>query len=58
MSRRWIIGLASGSSGEGVDATLLEVNGATVPTGVVPLHFGPAPARGVHHPSVVVEVMS
>ena len=28
MNPRWIIGLASGSSGDGVDATLLEVRGA------------------------------
>ncbi|HEX4613421.1 MAG TPA: hypothetical protein VH092_34885 [Urbifossiella sp.] len=35
---------------------LLEVNAATVPTGVVPLYFGPVPARGMPYPSVVVEV--
>jgi|SRR3954470_17377542 len=35
---------------------LLEVNAATVPSGVMPLHFGPAPASGVPFPSVIVEV--
>jgi hypothetical protein len=35
---------------------LLEVNEATVPSGVMPLHFGPAPASGVPFPSVIVEV--
>jgi hypothetical protein len=34
----------------------LEVNADTVPTGVVPLHFGPAPASGIPYPSVIVEV--
>jgi len=28
MANRWIIGLASGSSGAGVEATLLEIDGA------------------------------
>src|SRR5438270_7786248 len=35
---------------------LLEVNAATVSSGVMPLHFGPAPASGVPFPSVIVEV--
>lgn len=35
---------------------LLEVNAATVPSGVMPLHFGPAPASGIPFPSVIVEV--
>ncbi len=35
---------------------LLEVNAATVPSGVMPLHFGPAPASGILYPSVIVEV--
>jgi hypothetical protein len=35
---------------------LLEVNANTVATGVVPLRFGPAPAEGMHFPSVIVEV--
>jgi len=35
---------------------LLEVNAATAPTGVMPLHFGPAPASGIPYPSVIIEV--
>jgi hypothetical protein len=35
---------------------LLEVNANTVPSGVMPLRFSPAPARGIHFPSVIVEV--
>ena len=35
---------------------LLEVNAATVPSGIMPLHFGPAPASGVPYLSVIVEV--
>jgi hypothetical protein len=35
---------------------LLEVNAATVPSGVMPLHFGPAPASGIPYSSVIVEV--
>ncbi len=35
---------------------LLEVNQATVPSGIMPLQFGPDPASGIHYPSVIVEV--
>lgn len=35
---------------------LLEVNSNTVPSGVMPLYFGPAPASGIPYPSVIVEV--
>lgn len=35
---------------------LLEVNEATVSSGIVPLHFGPAPAHGIPFSSVIVEV--
>lgn len=35
---------------------LLEVNANTVPSGVLPVRFGPAPASGVPYPSVIVEV--
>jgi hypothetical protein len=34
----------------------LEVNAATIPTGVMPLQFGPVPASGIHFPSVIIEV--
>ncbi len=35
---------------------LLEVNENTVPSGVLPLHFGPAPASGISFPSIIVKV--
>lgn len=35
---------------------LLEVNEFTAATGVMPLQFGPAPASGIHFPSIIVEV--
>lgn len=35
---------------------LLEVNEFTTPSGIMPLQFGPAPASGIHFPSVIVEV--
>ena len=35
---------------------LLEVNVNTVPSGVLPVSFGPAPASGIPYPSVIVEV--
>ncbi len=35
---------------------LLEVNENTIPSGIYPLEFGPAPASGIHFSSVIVEV--
>jgi hypothetical protein len=35
---------------------LLEVNENTIPSGVMPIHFGPAPGIGVTYPSTIVEV--
>lgn len=35
---------------------LLEVNENTVPSGVMPIQFGPSPASGLNYPSVIVEV--
>lgn len=35
---------------------LLEVNQNTVPSGVMPIQFGPNPASGVFYPSVILEV--
>jgi hypothetical protein len=37
---------------------LLEVHEGTVSSGVMPLHFGPAPASGIAYPSIIVEVTS
>ena len=35
---------------------LLEVNQYSIPSGVMPLQFDAAPARGIHYPSIIVEV--
>ena len=35
---------------------LLEVNENTVPSGIMPIQFAPAPAAGIHYPIVIVEV--
>lgn len=35
---------------------LLEVNQYSIPSGVMPLYFDAAPARGIHFPAVIVEV--
>jgi hypothetical protein len=34
---------------------LLEVNENTVPSGIMPLQFGPSPASG-HYPAIILEV--
>ena len=35
---------------------LLEVNRHTPSAGIQPVHFGPDPAAGIHHASVIIEV--
>lgn len=35
---------------------LLEVNEDTVPSGVIPVQFGPAPSVGINCPSIIIEV--
>ncbi len=35
---------------------LLEVNQDTIPSGIMPLQFGPNPTAGIHFPSVIIEV--
>ena len=35
---------------------LLEVNENTVPSGVMPIQFGPSLASGIHYSSIIVEV--
>lgn len=35
---------------------LLEVNANTIPSGVLPVSFGPAPDSGIPYPSIIVEV--
>jgi hypothetical protein len=35
---------------------LLEVNENTVPSGILPIQFGPSPASGLHYSTVILEV--
>lgn len=35
---------------------LLEVNENTVPSGIMPIQFGPSPATGLHYSSIILEV--
>jgi hypothetical protein len=42
--------------GRGEPIKLLEVNSNTVPSGILPVSFGPAPASGIPFSSVIVEV--
>jgi hypothetical protein len=35
---------------------LLEINAYTIPSGIMPLHFGPATAIGVTSPSTIIEI--
>jgi hypothetical protein len=35
---------------------LLEVNENTVPSGIMPIWFGPSPASGLHYSTVILEV--
>ncbi|MCI0378944.1 MAG: hypothetical protein L0215_15155 [Gemmataceae bacterium] len=51
-----ITGAADAESRPEEPIKLLEVNRHTIPTGIMPLHFGPAPAHGIHYPSIIIEV--
>lgn len=35
---------------------LLEVNENTIPSGIMPIPFGPSQVAGTHYPSIIVEV--
>lgn len=35
---------------------LLEINENTLPSGILPIQFGPSPALGLTHPSIIIEV--
>ncbi len=35
---------------------LLEVNENTIPSGIMPIQFGPSPASGLHYSSIILEV--
>src|SRR5512144_2600583 len=43
-------------SSESEPVKLLEVNEHTPSAGICPVHFGPDPAAGIYHASVVIEV--
>jgi hypothetical protein len=49
-------GPAEVEANESEPIKLLEVNDATVPSGVMPLHFGAIPSSGIPYASVIVEV--
>ncbi len=51
-----VTGTAAVEAVPGEPIKLLEVNENTVPCGVMPLHFGPAPASGITYPSIIVDV--
>jgi len=51
-----IIGGAATEILPGEPIKLLEVNTNTIPVGIMPLGFRPAPDHGIHFPSVIVEV--
>lgn len=47
---------ALAGAGQLAPIKLLEVNAETPEVGVMPLHFGPAPASGVPYASIIIEV--
>ena len=54
-----IFRLTAGAEAERNEAEpikLLEVNESTIPAGIMPIQFGPAPALGVHYSSIILEV--
>jgi hypothetical protein len=52
----WVTAQSESGSGQTEPIKLLEVNQNTVESGVLPLHFGPAPASGIPYPSIIIEV--
>jgi hypothetical protein len=51
-----LTGKAEAEASRSEPIKLLEVNENTVPSGVMPLHFGPVPAIGIPFPSIIIEV--
>ena len=47
---------AEATVSRGAPIKLLEVNANTPESGIMPLHFGPAPASGIPYASVIIEV--
>jgi len=52
----WMVGPDEAERAPTEPIKLLEVNANTVPSGVLPLGFGPSPASGLHYSSIIVEV--
>ncbi len=52
----WVTAPSETESSAAEPIKLLEVNQNTVESGVMPLHFGPAPASGIPYPSIIIEV--
>ena len=52
----WITSASEAESSPSEPIKLLEVNRDTIESGVMPLHFGPAPASGIPYPSIIIEV--
>jgi hypothetical protein len=52
----WITSASEAESSPEEPIKLLEVNRDTIESGVMPLHFGPAPASGIPYPSIIIEV--
>jgi hypothetical protein len=51
-----IVGAGEAEADPNEPIKLLEVNEATVSAGVLPLHFGALPERGIPFPSIIIEV--
>jgi hypothetical protein len=51
-----IIGDGAAEAMPGEPIKLLEVNENTVPSGILPIQFGPSPASGLHYSTVILEV--
>jgi hypothetical protein len=52
----WITSAHESESSPTEPIKLLEANENTIPSGIMPIQFGPSPASGVFYPSVIVEV--
>jgi RNA polymerase subunit RPABC4/transcription elongation factor Spt4 len=52
----WVSAPKEDESGKSAPIKLLEINQNTVSSGVMPLHFGASPARGIPYPSIIIEV--
>jgi hypothetical protein len=48
--------VSADEAGRSEPIKLLEVNEYTVESGIMPLHFGPAPSAGIPYSSIIIEV--